>query len=777
VTPTPNRANLRRYWLALAVLVIVAGSAGSVFGVSVYSRLHARGSHQAFEASAQAIASVLTLSIQRQQDLAISAGALFSDNPDVIQAEFLQWTKAESVFARFPQLQSISEVQMVTAAELGAFEAFETPNPAGFLNANGGFSISPAGNRAYYCLAAASAIRSAALEAPVGVDYCRTWLGPDLLAARDSGQSVFVPYRVGKVSELAVGSAIYRGGVVPATVAARRADLIGWIGIATLPGVILHTALIGHLSTAVALEYGSGSSAVTFKAGTVSPGAASTTIALGNGWRVRVFAPVTGAGLLSSAETVVLLLSGLVLSLAMGLLLYVLGTSRARALAMVRARTEELNYQAFHDALTGLPNRALIFDRINQMLVRARRDRGTVAVLFLDLDNFKDINDSLGHRAGDQLLVKVGERLTGALREADTVGRLGGDEFVVLTDGHAPELATRILAAFESPFEVQSSAEPFHVTTSIGVAIGDHGNPEELLRDADIALYRAKTAGKHRVEFFARSMQESVDTRHSLDMDLHGALEEGQFFLLYQPFIHLTSGAVTGVEALLRWRHPTRGVLQPSEFIPALESSGLIVPVGQWVLETACRQAAQWQREGHRLRVAVNVAGQQLQRDPFVDDVLDALGASGLDPALLILEVTESTLMYDIDATASRLQVVKAAGVQLSIDDFGTGFCSLSYVDRLPIDILKIDRSFLTDVGKTHRALALIRTFVQLGQALGVEILAEGIETEVQRALLTRELVQTGQGFLFARPLEPAAVEQLLRAALPRAAEVEPVGV
>jgi EAL domain-containing protein (putative c-di-GMP-specific phosphodiesterase class I) len=239
----------------------------------------------------------------------------------------------------------------------------------------------------------------------------------------------------------------------------------------------------------------------------------------------------------------------------------------------------------------------------------------------------------------------------------------------------------------------------------------------------------------------------------------------------------LTSGAVTGVEALLRWRHPTRGVLQPSEFIPALESSGLIVPVGQWVLETACRQAAQWQREGHRLRVAVNVAGQQLQRDPFVDDVLDALGASGLDPALLILEVTESTLMYDIDATASRLQVVKAAGVQLSIDDFGTGFCSLSYVDRLPIDILKIDRSFLTDVGKTHRALALIRTFVQLGQALGVEILAEGIETEVQRALLTRELVQTGQGFLFARPLEPAAVEQLLRAALPRAAEVEPVGV
>jgi EAL domain-containing protein (putative c-di-GMP-specific phosphodiesterase class I) len=286
-----------------------------------------------------------------------------------------------------------------------------------------------------------------------------------------------------------------------------------------------------------------------------------------------------------------------------------------------------------------------------------------------------------------------------------------------------------------------------------------------LLRDADIALYRAKAAGKHGVEFFAPSMQESVDSRRSLDLDLHDALKEGQFFLLYQPFVHLTSGVVTGVEALLRWRHPTRGVLAPSEFIPALESSGLIVSVGQWVLETACRQAAHWERQGHQLRVAVNVAARQLQRDRFVGDVLGALATSGLDPALLILEVTESTLMSDIDATAARLGVLKASGVQLSIDDFGTGFSSLAYVDKLPVDILKIDRSFLADVGKTAKALAFIRTFVQLGRALGVEMLAEGIETEDQRALLAAELVETGQGFLFARPLEPRAVEQLIREA------------
>jgi diguanylate cyclase (GGDEF)-like protein len=652
---------------------------------------------------------------------------------------------------------------MVTAAELGAYEAFQTAHPSGYLNANGGFTVTPAGNRAYYCFAAAAAVRSKTLEASVGIDYCQTPFGAPLLAAGDSGKSAYLPYKVGKVTELALGSAVYRGGVVPATTPARRADLIGWIGIATLPGVILHTALIGHPSTAVAFQYGSGSSLVTFRAGTVAPGAASTTISLGSGWRVRVFAPVTGAGLFAYANTIALLLSGIALSLLLGLLLYVLGTSRARALSVVRQRTEQLHYQAFHDALTGLPNRALIFDRINQTLVRARRESGAVAVLFLDLDNFKDINDSLGHRAGDQLLVKVGERLTGVLRETDTVGRLGGDEFVVLTDGHAQELATRILGTFESPFEVEGSPEPFYVTASIGVATDDRRSPDDLLRDADIALYRAKAAGKHRVEFFARPMQESVDARRSLDLDLHGALEEGQFFLLYQPLVHLTSGVVTGVEALLRWRHPTRGVLAPSEFIPPLEASGLIVSVGQWVLETACRQAAQWQREGHALRVAVNVAARQLARDRFVDDVLDALGASGLDPALLILEVTESTLMSNIDATASRLGRLKAAGVQLSIDDFGTGFCSLSYVDKLPIDILKIDRSFLTELGQTARALALIRTFVQLGQALGVEILAEGIETEVQRALLTREHVESGQGFLFARPLEPVAVEQLLR--------------
>lgn len=285
--------------------------------------------------------------------------------------------------------------------------------------------------------------------------------------------------------------------------------------------------------------------------------------------------------------------------------------------------------------------------------------------------------------------------------------------------------------------------------------------PDELLRDADIALYQAKAAGKHCAALFSHSMQESVDDHRHLDVDLHRAYENGELFLLYQPTVDLATGAFIGVEALMRWHHPERGVVAPDEFVPALESNGLIIPVGQWLLESACQQGAAWQDQGHRIAVSVNVSVAQLERDRFIDDVNSALKASGFDPSLLCLELTETALMNDVQATLARLQLLRAMGVSIAIDDFGTGYSSLAYLRQFPINILKIDQSFVAGIADSSEAAAIVHTLVQLGKVLELKIVAEGIENDDQLLRLRAEGVDIGQGFLFARPLEVGAIEQL----------------
>jgi diguanylate cyclase (GGDEF)-like protein/PAS domain S-box-containing protein len=428
---------------------------------------------------------------------------------------------------------------------------------------------------------------------------------------------------------------------------------------------------------------------------------------------------------------------------------------------------DRLAHAALHDSLTGLPNRALILNRAEQMLARSRRQYAPVAALFLDLDDFKDINDTLGHEAGDQLLTAVADRMASALRPGDTVGRLGGDEFVVLLEGASLAagsgvVAQRISDVLAAPFEIPASDAPLDVTASIGIAEGDRAHPGELLRDADIALCRAKAAGKHCAVTFDASMHEAVDQHRSIELDLHHALQDDQFFLLYQPTIDLMTGAVAGVEALLRWRHPERGTVQPDDFIPALESSDLVVPVGEWVLREACRQAEMWSRQGHRITMSVNISAVQLQRDRIMDDVHNALSSSGFDPGMLILELTETTLMLDVDATLIRLKLLKALGVNLAIDDFGTGYSSLAYLRQFPIDVLKIDRTFVSGMTETRESAAIVHTLVQLGKVLGLATVAEDIETDEQRERLKTEEVNIGQGFFFARPLDVEGVEQFL---------------
>jgi len=442
---------------------------------------------------------------------------------------------------------------------------------------------------------------------------------------------------------------------------------------------------------------------------------------------------------------------------------------RQRTDEELKRREEELAFLATHDALTGLPNRTLILDRVEQMLARALRSQTPVAALFVDLDNFKSINDTLGHGVGDELLRAVSSRLDGVVRGTDALGRLGGDEFVVISEELSPEggpelVAERLLDALKQPFKLGADKEThLTVTASIGIAVGDHTSAEELLRNSDIAMYRAKWDGKNRYVAFETGMQDTLQDRMELEMDLRDALEHDEFFLAYQPTIDLSDMSPTGVEALIRWKHPVRGVVQPDDFIPLLEETGLIEEVGKWVLDEACAQGAAWRAAGYPIGMAVNVSGRQLDTDQLIDDIEGALSRSGLDPEALTIEITETTLMRNVDETARRLTAVKRLGVRIAIDDFGTGYSSLAHLQRFPVDALKIDQSFISGLRHSQQGETLIHTLVQLGKALSIETFAEGIEQQHELSLLRDQNCDSGQGFLFARPLDVAATEAFLR--------------
>ncbi len=434
-----------------------------------------------------------------------------------------------------------------------------------------------------------------------------------------------------------------------------------------------------------------------------------------------------------------------------------------------RQRTDEaLAFMSTHDALTGLPNRTLILDRTEQMLVRARRHQTPVAALFIEIDNIKSVNDTLGHGAGDELLRAVAERLDGVVRDTDALGRVGGDEFVVIAEelslAGGPELiAERLLEALGEPFELAGEQKTrVSMTISIGIAIGERASAEELLRDADIAMYQAKWDGQNRYVVFEAGMQHAVQSRMELEMSLRDALPNDEFFLVYQPTFDLRDMSPTGVEALLRWRHATRGIVQPNDFIPLLEETGLIIEVGKWVLQEACRQGAKWRESGYSIGMAVNVSGRQLDSDEFVTSVREALSHSELEAHALTLEVTETTLMRNTEETVRRLTAIKELGVRIAIDDFGTGYSSLAHLQQFPVDALKIDRSFISRLTQNPEGETLIHTLVQLGKALSIETVAEGIEQEQELSLLQAEHCDSGQGFLVARPLDVDATEAFL---------------
>jgi diguanylate cyclase (GGDEF)-like protein/PAS domain S-box-containing protein len=437
-----------------------------------------------------------------------------------------------------------------------------------------------------------------------------------------------------------------------------------------------------------------------------------------------------------------------------------------------RALQDELSHQAFHDSLTGLVNRAVFRDRVDHALARASRLHQQPAVLLLDLDGFKTVNDGLGHDAGDELLVAVGHRLQASGRSIDTVARIGGDEFAILLEDDAQTagaraVAERVLAVLTTPFQVRGR-EVF-VRASIGIAIALPGTTtDELLRNADAAMYAAKRGGKARYEFFVPVMHEEALAKFEVQGDLDRGLARSEFVLHYQPIVDLASGAVAGVEALVRWNHPTRGLLPPAGFIPIAEETGAIVPLGTWVLREACRQAAEWRRSDPTraaLWVSVNLSVRQLLEANIVTAVREALDASELDPRALMLELTEGSLMQGIAETTMKLRELKELGVRLAVDDFGTGASSLSYLRRFPIDLLKIDKSFVDELGADDpEGPLLVQAILDIARTLHVETIAEGIEEEQQLHDLREAGCRTGQGFLFARPLPPEDVGVLFDA-------------
>ncbi len=434
-----------------------------------------------------------------------------------------------------------------------------------------------------------------------------------------------------------------------------------------------------------------------------------------------------------------------------------------------RMRTQErLHYMAHHDSLTKLPNRTLFLDRLRQSMARARWHNRLVAVMFLDLDRFKNINDSLGHNTGDQLLIQLTQRLSNSIRAGDTIARFGGDEFAVLLDDIASEkdvslLAKKILDTLAPVFHINE--REFFITASIGVSIfpNDGDDSDTLLRNADVAMYRAKDMGRNNYQFYSNEMSARAFERLTLENSLRHALKRREFFLLYQPQISLHDNKISGVEALLRWQHPDLGVISPSEFVPLLEETGLIVEVGNWVLRTACKQAYEWHQTGYNfLNLSVNLSGRQFNNPDFTKDFHSIIQECQINPELLELELTESMLMRNASKTVSALNTLNHLGVRIAVDDFGTGYSSLNYLRRFPITTLKIDRSFIRDVVDDSDDAAITSAIIVMAQSLNLNVIAEGVETESQLEFLKSLNCNQIQGNYFSSPVTASSLGRML---------------
>jgi diguanylate cyclase (GGDEF)-like protein len=782
-------------WALVAILCLLAGAGGSVLAARQLARNDAANARRAFPQTAAAIAATLKLAIQRQEELAVSAGTYFAHNPTTSPGEFHKWVNWARTERRFPELDNLGLVTLVRAPELGAFQARvsghvaaapasrhtavsrATARSAGARGA--GLQIAPASDHHYYCLTVAELAREAAVAAPAGLDYCAQ--SPALLVARDTGTPIYTSGSLANGEALEVMTPVYFGNATPRTVFGREAASVGWLRQVLVPGVMLAQALSGHPADAVSISYRSGAASASFASAVPRPGSLTSTASLHDGWTVTSFAANPSADLLDDGDALALLVAGGVLSVLLGLLMFVLGTDRGHA-AAAPAPIRDLPENDLYDALTGLPNRALTLDRAECMVARAGRQSGMLAgALFIDIDWLKDVNDKLGEAAGDHLLRIVAERLERVVRTGDTVGRLGGDEFVVLVESAArgvrlDSLARRVIESLHKPVELDGFGPSFFFTASIGVAFGRYETHHDLLRDATLALHAAKAAGKDRYTLFNANMRSVIESRGVLEDELNSALQERQLFLMYEPIYDLRTRRVAGLEAVIRWMHPKRGIIPPADFIPLAEEAGLIVPIGRWALEEACVRGAAWNVAGHQVGVSVKVSANQLNRDGFATDVRRALQQSGIEPSMLTLEVAETTVIRDLAVSAERLQELKRLGVRIAIDDFGgSGYARHSDLQRLPLDYLKVDRNSLAASDDEDYRNWLLEAILIVGRELSVTVIATGIDTAEQMVALQGMGCTMAQGAFAGNPLALDAVGAVFDTDLPDPSSTAPL--
>ena len=787
-------------WVLVAVLCLAAGAVGSVLAARSLARTDASNARKAFPQASAAIASTLKLAVQREEELTVSASTFFARNPTTSSAEFHTWVNWARTARRFPELDNLALLTLVRTPELAAFEARvaghalkhvtppslatagqATPPAAARRSAAtslAGLKIVPSSDHHYYCLAAAELARSATVAAPAGLDYCA--LTPALLLARDAGVSTYTSVPVAGEEALEVATPVYRGNVTPRSKLGRGLASVGWLREVILPGVLLEQALKGHPGYVVQATYRTSSSGVQFATGAPQRGSQSATTNLHDGWTVTSFAAAPNTDVLTDGDALALLVVGCALSALLAVLLFVLGSGRGSGPAPAPVREQPDN--DLYDTLTGLPNRALTLDRAECMVARAGRQSGMLAgALFIDIDWLKDVNDKLGEAAGDHLLQIVAERLNTVVRTGDTVGRLGGDEFVVLVESAArgvrlDSLARRVIESLHKPVELEGFGPHFFFTASIGVAFGRYETHGDLLRDAQLALHAAKAAGKDRYTLFNANMRSVIESKGVLEDELNSALAERQFFLLYEPIYDLGTRRVAGLEAVIRWMHPKRGIIPPADFIPLAEEAGLIVPIGRWVLEEACARAAAWNVAGHPVGVSVKVSPNQLNRDGFATDVRRALQQSGIEPSMLTLEVAETTVIRDLAVAAERLQEIKRLGVRIAIDDFGgSGYARHSDLQRLPLDLLKVDRSSLAASDDEDYRNWLLEAILIVGRELSLTVIATGIETAEQLSALQGMGCTMAQGAFAGNAMPLDAVAGLFDADLP-SASARPAG-